>query len=74
MALTFASRDDQRRQLEQRIVQIKEELASTATPPAKRVHLIEELSERVGDVLRGIQTAGQIVQVGGQILSAAGVF
>lgn len=71
MALTFTQITGQRRSLEQRISDIQEELPQA--PPAKRVELIQEISDRVGDVLRGVQTVGQIVQVGGQVLSAAGV-
>lgn len=71
MALTFTPVTGQRRSLEQRISDIQEELP--VAPPAKRVELIQEMSDRVGDVLRGVQTVGQIVQVGGQVLSAAGV-
>jgi hypothetical protein len=71
MALTFTPITGQRRHLEQRIYDIQEELVQA--PPAKRQALIEEVSDRVGDVLRGVQTVGQIVQVGGQVLSAAGV-
>lgn len=71
MALTFTPITGQRRTLEQRVYDIQEELPQA--PPAKRVELIQEIGDRVGDVLRGVQTVGQIVQVGGQVLSAAGV-
>lgn len=71
MALTFTPITGQRRALEQRIYDIQQELP--LAPPAKRVELIQEIGDRVGDVLRGVETARQIVQVGGQVLAAAGV-